>query len=343
MLEPSTGLTSRLTSDIDLERAGRTESRLGVIHSDGSDVEYGIVPIPVVTFVNGDGPTVLLAAGTHGDEWEGQLLLHKLARDLDLSKVRGRLIVMPALNAPAVLDSSRVSPLDGGNLNRAYPGDRDGGPTSQIADYLSRYLLPQCDFAADLHSGGGCTEFVPCGFMTRMPHGRRTAQQAQALQAFGMPYTVVYDEATEDRALDTECDRADVVMVATELSGGATVTLETLRAAEEGLRRMLVHWNVLIDDTLPATAGTRFLDVNSPDSSVMVMCRGLFEPSVGLGEQVWSGQVVGWVHPLHDLTSPSQPVAASTDGIVYQRRVPPMVQPGNIVMSIGTPVDQGGL
>lgn len=343
MREPSVGLPTRLAAEVDLDRPGRTVGRLGVIHSDGSRVEYGVVPVPIVTFVHGEGPTVLLTAGTHGDEWEGQLLLHKLARELDASQVQGRLIVMPAINAPAVLASSRVSPLDGDNLNRAYPGNRDGGPTAQIADFLTRYLLPHCDYAADLHSGGGSTEFVPCGFMTRMPHGRNSARQAQAMEALGMPYTVVYDEATEDRAMDTACDQAGVVMVSTELSGGATVTIETLRAAETGLRRMLVHWGVLRDDGLPASPGTRFLDINAPESSVMAMSHGLFEPCVGLADTVRVGDVVGWVHPVQDLDAPPVPLHAGMDGIVYQRRVPPMVQPGNIVMSIGTHVDPGDL
>ncbi|MGI9196291.1 MAG: hypothetical protein ACR2KE_02405 [Candidatus Nanopelagicales bacterium] len=343
MLEPSVGGPTRLACDIDLDTAGRTVASLGVIHSDGSEVEYGTVPVPVVTFVHGEGPTVLLTAGTHGDEWEGQILLHKLARELDPAQVRGRLIVMPALNAPAVLASSRVSPLDGHNLNRAYPGDRNGSPTSQIADFLTRYLLPHCDFAADLHSGGGCTEFVPCGFMTRMPHGTNTAAQAAAMEAFGMPYTVVYDEATEDRALDTACDQAGVVMVSSELSGGATVALGTLTAAASGLRRMLAHWGVLDGSDLPASPGTRFLDINGRDSSVIAMCHGLFEPRVGLADSVAAGDVVGWVHPVEDPDAPAIPLRAGMDGIVYQRRVPPMVQPGNIVLSVGTPVSRGDL
>ena len=36
---------------------------------------YGVVPVPVVCIRNGAGPTALLMAGSHGDEYEGQVAL----------------------------------------------------------------------------------------------------------------------------------------------------------------------------------------------------------------------------------------------------------------------------
>jgi predicted deacylase len=37
--------------------------------------------------------------------------------------VRGQLIILPALNFPASQAGTRTSPIDGVNLNRAFPGD----------------------------------------------------------------------------------------------------------------------------------------------------------------------------------------------------------------------------
>ena len=334
-LEPPT----RTSSNLDLDRPGRSVARIGLVQSTTPDVEYGVVPVPVVIVNGGDGPTVLLTAGTHGDEYEGQLLLQNLARTLTPAEVSGRVIIMPAINLPAVLDSSRISPLDNGNLNRAYPGDPDGTPTYALADYVTRYVLPHCTYAADLHSGGKASEYVPCGFMTRMPHGRDSAAQAAAMVAMGLPFTMVYDESTENRAMDTACDQAGVIMVSTELSGAGTVNIQTLRAARDGLTRMLHHWGVLRQCEAPATTGTRFMDVNSAQSSVMAPGPGLFEPAVGLGEQVHAGDVVGWVHAVDNPDQPATPVLAEMDGTVVTRRVPPLVIRGNYVMSIGRELD----
>ncbi|MGO4832496.1 succinylglutamate desuccinylase/aspartoacylase family protein, partial [Rhizobiaceae sp. 2RAB30] len=73
---------------------------------------YGVVPVPIVCIRNGAGPTALLMAGSHGDEYEGQVALAALAREIDPADVRGRIIILPGLNAPAVEAGRRVSPLD---------------------------------------------------------------------------------------------------------------------------------------------------------------------------------------------------------------------------------------
>jgi predicted deacylase len=343
MNEQPTDRPTRLSATFDLGAPGRSSGHIGLVLSAGWQVEYGVIPVPVAVISNGDGPTVLLTAGTHGDEYEGQVLLQNLARQLTPEQITGRIIIMPALNVAAVLDSSRISPLDNGNLNRAYPGDPDGTPTYALADYLTRYVLPHCDYAADLHSGGKASEFVSCGFLTRMPHGRDTAAQAAALSAMGLPYTMVYDESTENRALDTACDQAGVVMVSTELSGAGTVNLQTLRAARQGLNRLLEHWGVLRDSGAPASTGTRFMDVNAANSSVMAPGTGLFEPVVGLGDEVQAGQIVGWLHSVDNLEIPSSPIHVEVDGTVVTRRVPPLVARGNFVMSIGQELDPSEL
>jgi hypothetical protein len=44
---------------------------------------YGWIPIPIARIANGPGPRVLLMAGNHGDEWEGQIVLGELIRTLE--------------------------------------------------------------------------------------------------------------------------------------------------------------------------------------------------------------------------------------------------------------------
>src|SRR5260370_19228729 len=125
---------TRITSDIDFEAAGKQLSYLRLTHSDDRHA-FGIIPVPIAVFANGAGPTVLVSAGNHGDEYEGQVILHALIRELDPAKVSGRLIVMPALNYPAVLAGSRRSPPDLRHFNRALPGDPPRTPTAARPHY----------------------------------------------------------------------------------------------------------------------------------------------------------------------------------------------------------------
>jgi N-alpha-acetyl-L-2,4-diaminobutyrate deacetylase len=88
------------------------------------------------------GKTVVAIGGTHGDEYEGPVGLKNLINTFDAaSLVAGRLIVIPTLNVPAFKVARRESPLDGGNMNRAFPGSAGGTITSRIARFVTDEVL----------------------------------------------------------------------------------------------------------------------------------------------------------------------------------------------------------
>ncbi len=90
---------------------------------------------------NGRGPTVTFTGGSHGDEYEGPIALLKLARGLRAADVAGRVVIVPALNLPAVRSATRRSPVDGRNMNLVFPGNRDGTVTEVIADFVFTELV----------------------------------------------------------------------------------------------------------------------------------------------------------------------------------------------------------
>ncbi|WP_288142733.1 succinylglutamate desuccinylase/aspartoacylase family protein [Mesorhizobium sp.] len=102
------GTTTRVWTDVDIEAEGVSHGYLRVPFST-NDSCYGWIPVPISVIRNGDGPSVLLMAGNHGDEYEGQVLLMKLLRTLPAEAVEGRLIILPGVNAPAVAAGNRVS------------------------------------------------------------------------------------------------------------------------------------------------------------------------------------------------------------------------------------------
>jgi uncharacterized protein len=127
---------TRLVAEIDFERNGKQHGFIRLPYSVHRSA-YGWIPIPVASIKNGNGPRILLMAGNHGDEYEGQVALGKLIRSLEPAEVSGRIIILPSANFPAAMAGMRTSPLDAGNLNHSFPGDPYGGPTAQIADYIS--------------------------------------------------------------------------------------------------------------------------------------------------------------------------------------------------------------
>ena len=84
---------------------------------------HWLTPTVVLHVIEGrePGPTVLMQAGIHGDEVAGVHALSELLEE-GLRPTRGRLLVVPVMNAPAYRARLRAAP-GGLDLNRCFPGD----------------------------------------------------------------------------------------------------------------------------------------------------------------------------------------------------------------------------
>ncbi|NVM99042.1 succinylglutamate desuccinylase/aspartoacylase family protein [Arthrobacter sp. SDTb3-6] len=339
---------------IDFAAAGRQLGHLAVVHSD-NEHDDAVIPVPIAVLSGpAEGPTVLLTAGTHGDEYEGQVLLHELIRELDPARVRGRIIVLPSLNLPAVREGRRVSAVDRANLNRALPGDAEGGPTAQIAHIIEGVLLPMADFVLDIHSGGSVNEYVPSAFVYSGPTETDWSRKVAAVEAFGQPYCVIVSPDFVSGSISGAADRAGVTMISTELAGRGTINRRVLTDARAGLYRLLAHVGVIAppsgtDDAGPhrgidpeadavAGPGITYLELG-PRSAVMARAAGLFEPSVDLGQPVAVGDLIGRIHFIEELGRPWQEYHAHMDGLVGTLRHPTLVQTGTTLVNIVVPLE----
>ena len=131
-------------TSLDFDKPGKQQGFLQVPYSHNLG-GWANVMIPMTIVSRGKGPTVLVLGGNHGDEYQGQIAIMKLARELEAEKLSGRLILIPSLNFPAARTSTRLSPIDGTNMNRAFPGEAEGPVTSQIAHYLRTVQFPLSD------------------------------------------------------------------------------------------------------------------------------------------------------------------------------------------------------
>ncbi len=332
------GARSRLFLELDLAKDGRQTGFIRVPHSVHRSA-YGWLPIPVACIKNGDGPRVLMMAGNHGDEWEGQLALGGLIRALDPSQVRGRIIILPSANFPAALAGMRTSPIDDGNLNRSFPGDADGDITRQIAFFIEHVLLPKCDYSIDLHSGGSSLMYIPSTLCRRDPEPAGMEKLLGMMRAFGAPLGWIGSALQGmDRTLTAASRRQGVISIGTELGGGGQVTPSVLKLAEEGARRVLAHLGAYTGP-VPATPPTRFLTMGGNDYYVYAPDGGVFEPLVELGDEVKRGQPAGRIH-FHDTPWREPSVAHfERDGLVICKRVPGRSERGDCLFHLGTPYE----
>jgi predicted deacylase len=325
-----------LASSIDLAAPGK---RIGHLRLSWSDDEraYSIIPVPIAVIAGGDGPTALVTAGVHGDEYEGLLIARRLIAETRVEDIAGRLVVMPGVNWPAVEARTRTSPIDRQNMNRAFPGDAGSGPTAMIADFIERVLLPQSDMALDLHSGGTKSIYAPCGYIYGMGDRSFRARKLAAAHAFGAPATVVVNATSSSGSLSAACERHGVPMVATELGGGARLDSVAFDIGMRGTLNLLRHAGVMLGRA--KTSRTSLHLVASADAYLMAPVDGLFESLHGLGDVVDAGETAGRIWPMDDLLREPVPVTCGAAGRILCVRTMPMVRRGDLLLHTGTPMD----
>ncbi len=332
-----TNTEPKVSSTLDFSAQGKHHGYLSIPHS-RNDSGWGAVHLPIVSIRNGEGPTMVLTGGNHGDEYEGPIALMKLARTLNAGGISGQVIIIPALNFPAVMAGNRVSPIDGVNMNRAFPGRRDGSVSSMIAHFVHHKILPLADAVLDIHSGGKTMMFSPFACYHRIADAGVMEQAKQAMLAFGAPVSLELVELDAEGMLDTAVEDMGKIFVGCELGGGGTTTTHTVSIAETGVRNLLAHFEIIAgkpqsreDRGLPSTRM-----MHMPDSNCFVICddTGIYEALIDLDSPVDTGDVIGQVHFPEKPERTPEVYRAARAGTLIGRSHKVLVGPGDFLALI---------
>lgn len=108
--------------------------------------------IPIIV-IQGEvnGPTLGLTAAIHGNELNGIAIIHKLIENIDINKLKGRIIAVPGLNHVSIQEDERKF-VDDEDLNRIFPGKEDGDRSEQYAYRIKEKILPFFDVLIDMHT-----------------------------------------------------------------------------------------------------------------------------------------------------------------------------------------------
>ncbi|MBK1838674.1 succinylglutamate desuccinylase/aspartoacylase family protein [Azospirillum sp. YIM B02556] len=327
--------TSRITTDVDFERDGFQTGTLRVPHSHDRSA-YGHIAIPLAVLKAGSGPTLLLTGGNHGDEYEGPVALMKLINRMPALRIAGRLIVVPGLNFPAYMNGSRTSPIDKGNLNRMFPGARDGTPTQMIAHYVETVLLPLADVALDLHAGGASMNHLPTLLASPPPDRDRHALYWRLVDGFGAPHVMVADLLGEDRTFAAAAERRGKLFLCGEFGGFGTCNPDGLAIVEDGVERLIATLGLLPGHPVPDPRPGRLMRVEGARHYLFAPAPGLFEPAFRLGDEVADGQIAGRLYDPHAPWREPVDLRFRGSGVVVCVRSFAHVQPGDCLVHLAS-------
>src|SRR5690349_10484706 len=230
-----------------------------------------------------DGPVLALTAGMHGDEINGMEIVRRLL-DTGLNKPRrGVTICMPIVNVYGFLNFSRDVP-DGKDINRSFPGNKNGSLASRVAYHLIREVIPHIDYGIDFHTGGA--------MRTNYPQVRAVLKDGintVLANAFCALFTI--DSPYRPNSLRKEAARKGKNIIVYE--GGESLRFDQ-HAIEEGISgtlRLMKHLNMI--DWAPAT--TEENRVVWSTSWIRAKNAGLFQSNVKCGQLIHQGEWVGTI------------------------------------------------
>ena len=230
------------------------------------------VRIPV-TIINGEegGPTVFLAAATHGDELNGIEVVREVAHEWDHSGTCGTLVCLPVLNVPGFTAQERYLPGYERDLNRAFPGDPGGTQDRRIAHRIYENFVAPADLGLDFHtSTRGRTNVLHVRADTRAPEVARLAN------AFGT--NLIIDGAGSPGMLRRVATDDGIPTVTIEMGEAHRFERELIDLALDGVRSVFAEFGVY-EQELVRWPGWRTV--------------------VGAGEKTWIRSDVGGIVDMH--------------------------------------------
>lgn len=334
---------SRVRCEVDFDGNGRQAGYARAPLSRNTS-GWGVVEIPIIVVKNGTGPTVLLTGGVHGDEYEGPIAVSKLARELRPEQVQGRVIMMPAVNIPAVMNDTRLSPVDNRDMNRCFPGDPRGTFSEMLAHFMDSVILPMVDVSVDLHTCGHSGDSAPSTNMHYVDDAAMRQRTMALAAAFGAPFNVVFSGVDEGATLTSAVERRGIVSLGTEIGGWGRVSVEGVRIGERGVRNVLKQLGVIEGkpETVQrdGTPATRHMMVRSAECYAFAPRGGLFEPRQVVGERIEAGQTAGFVHFVEDVDAPPIEVVHRASGLLWMSAGPGRVQRGDCVAVVMQDYDE---
>jgi len=309
-----------------------------------ADSSWGRLRLPLAIYgAARPGPTVVAIGGTHGDEYEGPVGLKNLLVTLDpATLVAGRLIVIPVLNVPAFRADQRESPLDGGNMNRVFPGDARGTLTQRIARFVTDEVLARADVVLDIHAGGRGFQFAPCVSFHQVDEPTIFARYRETALLFGMPFVLIYTSGMGSGLLTEQAEAMGKVTIGGEFGFGASADLDGVRWAHGGVLNVMRHYGLLAasveDLTLARWGRQRVVAQTDIDQYITAPTGGICEPLVELGAFVRAGTPVARLHDFERWDEPGLVISAPLDGYVMTRRFRARTEPGDVITVIAEEV-----
>jgi predicted deacylase len=277
-----------------------------------------------------DGPVVLFSAGIHGDEINGVEIVRQLITKKINKPKRGTIICIPVINMFGFLNKSRKFP-DGRDLNRVFPGSKNGSLASRFAYHMLTDILPLVDYAVDFHAGGASRFNAP-----QIRLAPNNPELITLANAFNAPFTLFSKNVAG--SFRNASHKLNVKMLLFEGGKSLDINESVTDAGVQGVKRLLSHLDMLdlISDIEQSESTTIYIEKSS---WIRAQCSGLLHDNGCIGRYVERGALLATI--TDPFGSFERKVNAPNDGYIINANLSPIVYQGDAVYHISKTIRDG--
>jgi hypothetical protein len=287
-------------------------------------------------FRGGRRPRVAVVAGIHGDELEGLYVTHRLAAWLEgliartPAALRGTVELYPAANPLGIDTLTRGVPPAGADLNRSFPGRRDGLVPQRIADALM-HALRGVALVVDVHASNIFLREIP---QVRINHAF-AAELLPLAATMNLDVVWIHGSLTVlESTLAHSLNERGIPCLVAEMGVGMRITPAFADQLVTGILHTWKTLGVLAPDVpLPALSHE---PLRADDTNVHYLnaeTSGLFVPAIEHWTRVRDGQLLGRIVSPHEGTALAD-VLSPVDGTLFTLREYPLVYEGSLLARI---------
>ena len=254
------------------------------------------------------GPCLWIDAAIHGDEPEGTLTCHELARTINPAELSGTLVLIPALNVPAYEAGQRGNPLDtfSYDINRIYPGRPEGYLSERIAWAHAEWMRQVADLEIAIHSGGAHSYLAETIFINE------DAKSDELARAMGRGWEIVLSAISPKGNPMATMLEAGKTGITVELGGRSATGPQEMRRVvatlAEAICNVMRHYSMIAGE--PHYPAVRWKGVQE---ALLAPASGLFLPAPGVGckQPMHEGDVIArivniWGDSVAELHAPAE-------------------------------------
>jgi len=265
-------------------------------------------------------PLLLLNAAIHGDELNGIEVIHRIFEEIKPEEVNGTVVAVPVVNTLAFRARSRVDPVDGKNLNRVFPGRKDGTVTERIAYHFFEGFVKKADYGIDLHTGMKGHLLVPHPRIRVVKNFIPPIEYSRALGT-----EVLFYHEGHPGMLNVAAGRIGIPIVCFEIGEAGRIDEYFIKAGIKGVKNFMKYVGMLEGKMEIPEKQILLKDYTEVNSII----GGIFYSRVRAGDVVKERQIIGTVKS--PFTGEKRNIYSPKNGFILGIRSQPLARPGTTV------------